>query len=103
MEKPTFKQGRDTAIILNLLSTIKERPNQFISWPELLSATNKRQRADVRQPLARAIIRARRDLGLVIENDRDRGYRLRPDSEMAESGNGHIRRARKRLRPALRK
>lgn len=99
---PTFKQSRETEICYSLFRTIRDRSPQLITWNELCDATGK-DRDQIANNIHTALRRALNDDGLVIENDRDVGYRLRTDGEINGCGQRAIEHTRRVQRVGLKK
>jgi hypothetical protein len=101
--EPNFTQARETRIILDLFKTIKTRDPQIVTHQDIQRATSKKLDF-VRGSIATALKRARKEYGLVIENDRGIGYRLCVDREIStKCGRSAIERGRRIDRIAIEK
>jgi biotin operon repressor len=100
-DRPEFKQSRETQIVYDLLLKASQGDG-FVSWRELCAATEKGRR-EIQSAIRTAVIRMRRDHGVVFENDRDMGYRMRVDNQLVNSGQSAIERARRTEKIALEK
>ena len=102
LKTPDFRQSRDTQIVYDLLRDIASRAPPVITWGELTEATGK-HRQQLRGPVATALRNCLNNDGLVIENDRGIGYRLRSDREHSICGRHASDRSRRILRTGLKK
>lgn len=102
LKKPEFRQSRETQIIYELFCGIDQAGDGLATWRDICAATGK-ERDELRSAILTATKRMRRDHGLVIENDRDLGYRLRPDNSLVNSGQKALERARRTERIGLEK
>jgi biotin operon repressor len=94
LKPPEFRQSREAQIISELFRDIEQKDGGLITWRELCSATGK-GRAELKSPIQTAIRRMRKDHGLVIENDRDLGYRLKANNRLVGSGRTALERSRR--------
>lgn len=102
LKPPDFKQSRETQIIADLFADITNLNPQLITLQELTKATGK-SLSQIRGAIATAIRWVRKNHSLVIESDRNIGYRLRKDNELTISGQSAIDRSRRVQRVGLQK
>lgn len=101
LDNPAFKESRETDIIYKLFLTLPEREDPLVTHRELCEATNKALE-EIRGNIATAKKRAL-DNGLVIDNDRAIGYRLRKGDEITQAAEKASERARKHVRVGKKK
>jgi hypothetical protein len=102
LKVPDFKQSPETQIIHDLFRALPLRDPPLITFRELCEATGK-SRAEIRGAIATALGRALSVDRLVIDNEHNVGYRLRPNAEIPASSQNNIARARRATRKAQKK
>jgi len=102
LKPPDFKQSRETQIIYELFRELPNRDDPLITHRELCEATNKRIE-DIRGAIATAKNRALNSDGLVIDNDRSIGYRLRKGDQITKIAERGSEKARKIVRTSKKK
>lgn len=102
LKPPDFKQSRETHIIYELFRELPTRDDPLVTHRELCEATN-RHLEEIRGAIATAKNRALNNDGLVIDNDRRIGYRLRKGDQITRAAERGSEKARKIVRTSKKK
>jgi hypothetical protein len=102
LKAPEFKQSKTTQLIYEMMVHASQSKIKLVTWIELQDATGK-SRDDISGSLQTAMRRMISDHGIVFENERNIGYRVMENHELADVGQRAIQRSRTQQRGGLKK
>jgi len=102
LKPPEFKESRETQIVYDLMRQAIHRDPPLLTWDEICEATGK-SRSKLYGAIHTSMKRLRRSDRVVVENDRNIGYRLRHENELSQCGQSAIERTRRLQRTGIEK